>query len=335
VNVPLGASVILEDAGPQAYSLASTFTDVDGDPLTLTVQSFTNPGLFSSPPSISGNNLVFTTAPNANGGSSIVVQATDPSNASVRSTKTLRVTPVNDPPTFVSGPGAITFAEDSGAHAVSLAGNFTDVDGDPLTYTVTSVSNAALFSSAPSMSGTTLNFTSAPNKNGNSTVRVRAQDTSGAFAAHDYLVQITPVNDAPTANVVAPVNVAEDAGPQSISVAGAFSDVDVATNADTLTYSIVSFTNASLFSTPPALSGTNLTFTSAPNFNGASTITLKATDSGGASVNNTVSLTVTPTNDAPIVVGSAGPVNVNEDAPPVAVDLSGVFSDPDVGHEGD
>ena len=71
--------------------------------------------------------------------------------------------------------------------------------------------------------------------------------------------------------------------------------------ADTLTYTIV---------TPPAhgtLSGTapNLTYTPAANYNGPDSFTFKVNDGTVDSATATVSITVTPVNDAPVAIAQS------------------------------
>lgn len=70
------------------------------------------------------------------------------------------------------------------------------------------------------------------------------------------------------------------------------------TGAGGLTYAIVGNTNPGLFGTV-SLSGGTLTLRPAPNVSGAAVLTVRATDSAGASVQTTLAVTVTAVNDAP------------------------------------
>ena len=103
---------------------------------------------------------------------------------------------------------------------------------------------------------------------------------------------------------------------QAITLTG--SDVD----GDTLTFSVV---------TAPAhgtLSGTapNLTYTPAANYNGPDSFTFKVNDGPADSAAATVSITVTPVNDAP--VATAQSVTTQQDAA-VAITLTGTDVDGD------
>jgi Tfp pilus tip-associated adhesin PilY1 len=321
---------VAEDAAPFAIDFAAVFTDIDGDALTLSVVSFTNAPLFAVPPTIAGASVSVTLAPDQNGTSTITVQAEDPSGATVTADVVLTVTAENDAPTEDAPVGPFTYAEDSGSHSEDLSGVFGDADGDPLTYAVTSVTNAALFAGTgqPTMSGASLGFTLAADQNGAATITVAVDDGNGGSATTTVTVNVTAVNDTPTvAAPPAPVTVAEDAAPFAIDFAAVFTDID----GDALMLSVVGVTNPGLFAVAPAIAGTSVNVTLAPDQNGTSTITVRAEDAGGLFVTASVDLTVTPGNDAPTVVGVAGPVTVDEDASPTTVDLSGVFADIDAG----
>ena len=65
-----------------------------------------------------------------------------------------------------------------------------------------------------------------------------------------------------------------------------------------LTYSVTDNSNPALFGSI-SVTGGLLTFTPAPNANGNATLTVRATDSGGLTVDVPLSVTVNPVNDAP------------------------------------
>jgi large repetitive protein len=80
---------------------------------------------------------------------------------------------------------------------------------------------------------------------------------------------------------------------------------------DTLTYTVATQpTNGVLVL--DAVTG-SFTFTPNSNFNGLDSFVVSVTDTAGNSVNNTISLTINPVNDAP--VSSAQPIVTNEDTP--------------------
>ena len=119
------------------------------------------------------------------------------------------------------------------------------------------------------------------------------------------------VNAAPTTSGIADVTVNENASNTVIDLFASFADTE---DVDaSLTYTITSNTNQGLFSTTPidGSAGT-LTLDYAPNTYGTASITVRATDSGGAIVESTFLVTVNSTNLAPAAVNDA--YTVNEDS---------------------
>jgi len=134
-------------------------------------------------------------------------------------------------------------------------------------------------------------------------------------------------------NGFSPLTVAEDAGAQTVSgFASSLSDNDGGTQ--TLTFTVTN-NNDALFRVPPALAANGtLTFTPATNATGTATVTVIAQDNGGTnnsgvdtSAPQTFLLTVTPVNDAPVVILPIADFAVNEDAANVVTNLTLHFSD--------
>jgi len=113
------------------------------------------------------------------------------------------------------------------------------------------------------------------------------------------------VNAAPTTSGIANVTVNEDSGNSNIDLHAAFDDVD---NLDSeLTYSIVGNTNVGLFSSAAVNAVTGeLILDYAADMNGSSQISMRATDPSGALVDTLFTVTVTPVNDAPVIVKNTG-----------------------------
>ena len=208
------------------------------------------------------------------------------------------VNAVNDPPVFVNGPSQIV-AEDAGPQTV--VGWATGISAGPnesgqtLNFIVGN-NNPALFSVQPAIAANgTLTYTSAPNANGSAIVTVQLHDNGGianggvdTSAPQTFTISVTPVNDAPVANAQS-VTTAEDT-PQPIVLVA--SDID----SITLSYSVVSGpAHGTLSGTAP-----NVTYTPAANYNGPDSFTFKANDGALDSNIATVSITVTPVNDAPV-----------------------------------
>ncbi len=137
-------------------------------------------------------------------------------------------------------------------------------------------------------------------------------------------IAITDINETPTVDqALIDVTVDEDAADQIIDLSNLFADVDAD---DSLTLSVAS-SNESLVTT--TINGTTLTLSFASDQNGSATITVTATDNGALQVSDTLTLTVNPINDAPIVFSPFADVTVDEDAIDQIIDLSSFFTDVD------
>src|SRR5262249_47479548 len=141
-----------------------------------------------------------------------------------------------------------------------------------------------------SLSGTAPNLTYSPaaNFNGADSLTFKANDGKADSNVATFAFTVTPVNDPPQANSQNVTTLEDQA--KTITLSG--TDID----GDALTYTVV---------TPPAhgsLSGTppNLTYTPAPNYFGADSLTFKVNDGTVDSSIATVSLGITSVNDAPV-----------------------------------
>jgi VCBS repeat-containing protein len=360
-NFTKGADqTVLEDAGAQSATNWATAinagpADESGQTLTFVVTGNSNPSLFAAGPAISASGtLTYTPAPNANGSSSITLKLTDNGgtanggvNASAAQTFTITVNPVNHAPSFTKG-ASPTILEDAGAQSVS--GWATNISPGPsneaaqaLDFIVTNDNNA-LFSTQPSVDATgKLSYTPAPNRNGSATVTVKLHDNGGTAnggvdtsPVQTFTITITPVNDAPTFNLMANNTAAEDAGPQTVNGALTNASPGPFETGQTLTLTVTN-ANDALFSVQPSidLSTGTLKYTSAPNANGKATVTVKLQDDGGTAnggvdqTTKTFTITVTPVNDAPVITAFSGPTQLLGVGGSVSV--TGTFTDVDLG----
>jgi autotransporter-associated beta strand protein len=212
----------------------------------------------------------------------------------------------------VAAAQSLTTAEDA---ALPLTLSATDAEGDPLTYTIVdSPASGTLSGTAPS-----LTYTPATNFNGSSSFTFRANDGTLNSALATISITVTSVNDAPVANAQS-VAAEEDAA-TAITLTG--SDVD----SNSLDYEVVAQpTHGTLSGTAP-----NMSYTPAGNYNGNDSFTFRAYDGAVYSAVATVSLDVTPVNDAPVF--AADPIigtNANQGAAYTGT-LAGTASDMDAG----
>jgi hypothetical protein len=144
------------------------------------------------------------------------------------------------------------------------------------------------------------------------------------------------VNDAPTFNLIASNTAAEDAGPQAINGVLTNASPGPFETGQTLTLTVANDNNA-LFSVQPSIDlGTGtLKYTSAPNANGSATVTVKLQDDGGTAnggvdqTTKTLTITVTPVDDAPVITTFYGPVQPL--ALGASISVTGAFRDVDLG----
>lgn len=294
---------------PTAYALSfSTNEDTAGNfPLSVydpdagdshTFALLSQPAPAAGSAYISGSTLIFTPKPNWYGTASLTYQATDSQGAVSNSAViTITVYPVNDAP--VAADMSLTLDEDSYGSVVLQA---TDIDSPaPTIFQIISAPNPVY--GTVTLSGATLAFTPAANWYGTTTLTYRAQDSAGAWSAPATVtVVVRPVNDPP---VVAnrSLSTLEDT-PATLTLSA--SDID----SSSFTFEVVGQpANGSA-----SITGSTLTFTPAPNWSGYTSITYRAKDDAGAWSNSaTISITVTPVNDAPV----AQPRNltIDEDVP--------------------
>jgi len=279
--------------------LAITLTGSDGDPeavQTLTFATATGP----SHGTLSGFNpatgaVTYTPHADYHGPDSFTFTVTDDALAgapaglaSAPATVSLTITPVNDPP--VAQHAVFSVAE-GGSHSGNLVA--TDVDGDPLTYAIVAGPSHGTLTAFDTATGA---FTYAPTGtyNGPDSFTFKADDGTVDSNEATITITVTPVNNAPVAQNGA-FDVAEDGRHTGSLVA---TDVD----GNPLHYAIVTGpAHGTLTAFDPATGA--FTYEPAPDYHGPDAFTFKANDGAADSNPATVSITVTPVNDAPVFQG--------------------------------
>ncbi|MBL8062989.1 MAG: sortase, partial [Anaerolineales bacterium] len=331
-----------EDAGAQtvpgwATAISAGPADEAGQTVTFNITGNTNPGLFSVLPVVNEatGNLTYTPAANANGSATITLTLSDDGGGTDTSSPQnfiITVSPVNDVPSFIKGPDQ-TVLEDSGAQTVAgwataISAGPANEAGQVLTFNITGNTNPGLFSAGPAVDPITgdLSYTTAANANGFTTITLTISDNGGGTdtsAPQSFVINVTPVNDAPSFTQGGDQAVPEDSGPQTVpGWASAISAGPANEAGQVLTFNITGNTNPGLFAAGPVVNPItgNLTYTPAASANGSATITLTLSDNGGTlngGVNTsgpeTFVINVVAINNAPSFTAGANQT-VNEDA---------------------
>ncbi|MFK5882380.1 MAG: tandem-95 repeat protein [Sulfurospirillum sp.] len=294
---PIADVNVTEDSG--LFTVTFHATDADGD--SLSYSATTDWSILGGQGSgISGATLSLVPQPNKNGVATVIASVDDGTGLVTTRTFTVTVNPVNDAP-VANDDTAIT-NEDTNV-TIDVLANDTDIDtGD--TKSVKSVTQPA---HGAVINGIT-NVVYTPNAdfNGTDSFTYTMQDAGGLTSTATVTVSVTPVNDAPIAHDDN-ATLSEDSGSHVIDVLANDTDVDTG---DTLTvWSVTQPTHGSVTIGNGSL---NVNYTPSLNFNGTDTFTYEAKDSGGLMSTATVTLTVTPVNDAP--VANPGIVNAIKNA---------------------
>ena len=336
---PSSFSTSTNEDTPTSGGVLPGCTDANNDDLTYSVVLGPPHGSVILDDATTGA-FTYTPSPNFNGANSFTWRVNNGTSNSNTATTSITVNAINDAPSF-SILGDRTVLEDSGtATVVGFANGFPgppDESSQTLSYIVDMDTNSALFTTLPTISPSgTLTFKPAPNANGTAAITLHVKDNGGSGGPNidssptqTFNINVTPVNDTPSFTTAGDQTVNEDAG--AVTVSG-FADGSAGPpdeSSQTLTYLVDTDTNPALFSVAPAIDGTtgDLTFTTAPDANGAATITVHLKDSGGinngghdVSSQQTFAITVTPVNDAPSFSTPAS-TTVNEDSGPASIPL--------------
>ncbi|MEO7991570.1 MAG: tandem-95 repeat protein [Chryseolinea sp.] len=258
-------------------------TDPDDATFALTVLAGTN-YIFS------GNNI--TPALNYSGPLTVNVRVNDGIANSPNFGVAVQVAAVNDIP-LITGQSTLTINEDQQLTILPSHLMVTDPDDTyPSGFTLTV------------QSGTNYTFsgniiTPASNFFGNLNVNVIVNDGAANSAVFPLLVKVNSVNDAPTKLGFAALNLVEgNLVEQTVNLLTNFNDVEDAPAQ--LTYQISANDNPTFFQAiaiDQALG--QLHFTLNPNAFGTAKVTIRASDTGGQSVTDILTINIGPINDAP------------------------------------
>ncbi len=311
VSNPLVDQIATEDVPFTFVIPANSFTDPDGDTLTYTAQLAGGGAL---PPWLSFDSATRSFSGTAThldtGMLSIEVIATDANGTFTSDTFDLTVERVNSAPT-TTGVADITRDANSGSDTVDLFAAFADEeDSDAqLTFSVVGNSNSALFSAItfdPVSGNLQLDYPA--DQSGSSIITLRATDRDGDSVETSFTVTIMPLNSTPTTTGLDNVSATTATPTAHINLRDFFDDAE--DGADLL-YAVANNSNPALASVAALDSSTGtLTLQFSNGTPGETTLTLRATDTQGASVETSVIVTLAaPVAENPVEEPVDEPVN--------------------------
>jgi hypothetical protein len=204
---------------------------------------------------------------------------------------------------------------------VTMSG--ADADGDALTFIVDTPPVNGSLSVVTPINATSGSVVYTPNNdyNGSDSFTYFANDGQVNSIAATVDITVNSVNDAPSFTTGGTVTIIEESGAYSSPWATNILAGPADENAQTTSFTIVSVTNSTLFSSQPIVDSTgNLSFIPAVDEFGTATVTLNISDNGGTanggvdtSVDQTFDIVITNVNDVPSFTAGANE-SVVEDA---------------------
>jgi large repetitive protein len=303
---------LVEDSPATVLDVLANDRDRENRAFSITSVNNTSP-LGTASITNNGTRVTFTPTANASGPAVFTYTIRNSANNESTATVTVNLTPLNDPP--IPQTPTLSIGEDAVAPGllVNASQLFTAGPEDEVVagQTVALTGTPTATNGTASITGTgQLSFVPAPDFFGAATVVVTGRDSDNATTTATFTVNVTPVNDAPTAGTTSFSIVEDSTTPLSIPSASLFNPGPANESSQTVTVSIV--TGPTTAQGTAAVQGGALVFTPAPNFSGPVTIVLQGTDNGVTgttadplSSNSTITITVTAVNDDPDAVNDA------------------------------
>lgn len=280
--------------------------DVDGNPLTYIIVSGPSQGSLSC----TGTSCTYTPPANFEGSTTFTYKANDGTVDSNIATVTVNVSATNDPP-VIGADQSVTTPEDTAVNFTLNSATDIDVPAQTLSYKLISAPTKGTLSNCIDtgsyQTDRTCTYTPSLNETGTDTFTYRAYDSiTDSSSVATVTITITPENDAPVLATTQSVTTAEDT-PLTFDL-----NAGTDTENDPLTYIRTSSTsNGSITCTGGA--SRSCTYTPNLNFNGTDSFTYKTNDGNADSNSATVTITVTPVNDPPVMAANQT-YNTNDNA---------------------
>lgn len=300
LTIPASAfSTAITELDEQAVSVVIASLPVGANAGTLKKANGSLVSLGETLPLATLDHLTFEPASNWSGTTSFGWQATDGSLSSPMVSAQLTFAAVNDDPVIAEGDSGDYATDEDNSLSVTL--NISDVDNTELT-------TAALLQplhGSLEINNATVIYTPDQDYYGTDSYTVQVLDGAGGTAQHAFSVTVASVNDDPAIEQGNAVNLTidEDNTPTAFALQLNASDVEDGT-ANTLVWSLQSAAThgtASVLGTGPSPA---IDYTPNADYNGTDSFVARVTDSHGGHADFTVNLTISASNDAPVINGT-------------------------------
>ncbi len=221
-------------------------------------------------------------------------------SSSIEDNFSINITVPNTAPTLLSAIADFSVDEDADDTVIDLTSIFSDAEqtSGELTFSVESNSNTGLVNASVNNTADELTFAFVSNQNGVAEIIIQALDNGGLTLQDTVNITVNSINDAPiVSNPIADLTVNEDASESKIDLSTVFSDLE--DNDSDLTVSLVSNSGESVLKDSLSTTTNELVITLVADSSGSAEIILQAEDSEGLTVQDTITVTVNPVNDAP------------------------------------
>ena len=370
-NTILNPAPIAAGAGVQSL----TVTGINAGPSEVQVLKVTS---VSSDPTVlpdptvsfvSGNptaGLSYQPLPGKFGSVDVIVTVTDPGldndfvttadNLTYSQSFTVVINAVNAVPTINAVVTPSSINEDAIQQTINLSGLSAGVGDAGQIFTVTAASDNLTLIPTPAVQQAngsptgTLTYQPASNHSGTATITVTVMDggsdnnllTTGdnLSTSTSFLVTVNPVNDPPTLNVVATLDIEENADPQVVPLtgisAGGGESQPVSITVQSLNLDLID--DPQIIYNSPAANG-SLTFTPIVSQSGSAVLRIRVEDGGLDGLLNTTQdngitikdliVNVAGFDDLPTIDPITSPVIVAQNSGPTTINLTGISAGPD------
>jgi len=290
-DAPVGLNKTIttnEDTPVEVLALVGA-TDIENNTMTI----YSAGGAAHGSTSISGGKLFYTPSKNYFGTDSFTYTISDGNGGFDTKTVNATIISVNDAP--VATNDVITISEDSTA-LITILSNDSDVEDGFFPAANIKITTQPVNGTVAIQSDGKVLYTPKADFYGQDSFKYTVTDSQGLVSnIATATINVTLINDSPKFKTGSTITFTEDT-PATFDVNSYFYDPD----GNAFTINSVSSPNASI-----SFAGNMITYTPKPNYNGIDKITIKLTDSFGATSTLIVDATVTPVNDIPVATNDS------------------------------